>query len=219
MGLSGIETMGGEALHIIGAGGHAAVVADCAETAGYSPIHLYADRKPTQVLPAEWRFMLCDDPVSRIAGTGGLGHVAVGDNAVRERLLEALIKAGVSCPPIIHSSSVVSQHASLGFGIALMAGAIVNARARLGQGCIINSGAVVEHDCHLGDAVHLSPRAAIAGGVTVGARSWIGIGAVVREGVTIGDDVVVGAGAAVVADIPSGTTVVGVPARPIVRCS
>ena len=207
-----IMSGGDKTLHILGAGGHAAVVADCAGGEGYNAICLYADREPALPFPAEWSFEMTDDPVEMLATRFGHVHVAIGNNAMRDSLLAALLQSGIECPPIYHRDCSISRLATIGAGTVVLAGGVVNARAELGQGVIINSGAVVEHDCLLGDAAHLSPRAAVAGGVTIGARSWIGIGAVVREGISIGDDVVVGAGAAVISDIPSDTTVVGVPA-------
>ena len=53
--------------------------------------------------------------------------------------------------------------------------------------------------------------------IAVGARAWIGSGAIVLGGVTIGEDATVAAGSVVTRDVPPGTTVAGVPARPIVR--
>ena len=53
--------------------------------------------------------------------------------------------------------------------------------------------------------------------MTIGNDVWIGANAVVMPGITIGDDVIVGAGAVVTHDVPSHTTVAGVPARPIAR--
>jgi acetyltransferase-like isoleucine patch superfamily enzyme len=49
----------------------------------------------------------------------------------------------------------------------------------------------------------------------VGECAWLGIGSSVRQTLTIGADSVVGGGAAVVAAVADGTTVVGVPARPM----
>jgi acetyltransferase-like isoleucine patch superfamily enzyme len=73
----------------------------------------------------------------------------------------------------------------------------------------------VEHDCVLEEAAHIGPGAVLAGGVRVGAGALIGAGAVVRPGITIGAGAVIGAGAAVVEDVPPGTRVMGVPARPV----
>lgn len=69
----------------------------------------------------------------------------------------------------------------------------------------------------MGEAVHISPGTMLAGAVTVGDRSWVGIGACARQLVRIGSDVVVGAGAVVVRSISDSCTVVGNPARPLVR--
>lgn len=53
--------------------------------------------------------------------------------------------------------------------------------------------------------------------VQIGKRCWIGANAVILPGVELGDEVIVGAGAVVTRSVPSGVTVVGNPARPILK--
>jgi acetyltransferase EpsM len=57
----------------------------------------------------------------------------------------------------------------------------------------------------------------LAGGVVCREGAFVGLGAVVIQGRTVGRHAVVGAGAVVVRDVADGTTVVGNPARPVVR--
>lgn len=53
----------------------------------------------------------------------------------------------------------------------------------------------------------------------LGDRLYLGTGAKVLGDLEVGDNVLVGANAVVVKDVPSNTTVVGIPARPIDRSS
>ncbi|MBP7114656.1 MAG: acyltransferase [Candidatus Peribacteraceae bacterium] len=52
-------------------------------------------------------------------------------------------------------------------------------------------------------------------GVTLGSGAFIGLGATIMPGVTIGENAIVGACSLVRDNVAAGTTVVGVPARPV----
>ncbi|MFT7646393.1 MAG: sugar O-acyltransferase (sialic acid O-acetyltransferase NeuD family) [Candidatus Poriferisodalaceae bacterium] len=116
---------------------------------------------------------------------------------------------------LVHRDATIGRWVELGEGTIVSPGARITASVTIGRGCLINTATVLSHDDVIGDFVTISPSATLCGGVTVGDRTSVFAGATVMPGVTIGADVTVGAGALVNADVAPGTTVVGVPARPL----
>lgn len=207
------------ALLLLGAGGHARVVAETAlATCCFSRIAFLDDRcsGPAQLpdqlgWPVIGPFAAALDPQIRQQFPAAL--VAIGNAAVRLKWLLHLAAAGYELPVIVHPTAWVSPSAQIGIGSVVFAQVAIQAQAVIGSGAILNTGCSVDHDAQLGDGVHICPGALLAGEVQVGHRSWIGIGASVIQQIRIGADVTVGAGAAVVRDLPDGVTAMGVPAR------
>jgi len=80
----------------------------------------------------------------------------------------------------------------------------------------------VEHDCVIGDYVTFAPGVMCNGNVVVEDHAYIGTGAVIKQGqpgqpLVIGRGAVVGMGAVATKSVPPGTTVVGNPARLLVK--
>ncbi len=61
------------------------------------------------------------------------------------------------------------------------------------------------------------PFERIRGRIVIEDDAWIGAGAIILPNVVIGQRAIVGAGAVVTHNVAPGSTVVGVPARPLVR--
>lgn len=139
--------------------------------------------------------------------------VAIGNNAVREKVQEKLIEEGLNVVSLIHPSAVLGTDVVIGIGTVVMAGVVINSSTRIGRGCIINTSSSLDHDNAIEDYVHISPGVKTAGSVGIGKITWIGIGSVVSNNVNICSDCKVGAGAVVVKDITEPGTYVGVPVR------
>lgn len=209
------------ALLLLGAGGHARVVAETALASGrFHRIAFLDDRctgpdqLPDQLgWPVIGPFATALDPQLRQQFPAAL--VAIGNAAVRLQWLPSLACVGYQLPILIHPTAWLSPSSHIGVGSVVFAQAAIQAQAVIGRGAILNTGCSVDHDAQLGDGVHICPGARLAGEVQVGDRSWIGIGASVIQQIRIGSDVTVGAGAAIVRNLPAGATAVGVPARMI----
>lgn len=203
-------------LAILGASGHGRVLADMAECCGWQSI-VFFDDTPGLKHSGAWPIVGNSNDLRMRAGDFDGVIVAIGDNIIRHTKLLELQIAGAHLATLIHPSANVSRYAHIDVGCAICAGAVVSAYARIGPGSILNTRCSVDHDCVLGAAVHISPGASLAGNVQVGDLTWIGIGASVRQLIQIGSAVTIGAGAAVVSDIADQATVIGVPARPLIR--
>lgn len=205
---------------VIGAGGHAKVVIEAIRAGGLGEIRGLIDPAPATQNVLGLPVLGGDEMLPELMAQDiTVAVVALGNNAVRQRIGAKLRAFGFALPAIVHPSALISPSARLGEGVVVMARAVVGTEAMVGDFAIINTSASIDHDNVIAAAAHVAPGCALAGNVAVGERTLVGVGSAVRPGVTIAADVVVGAGSAVVSDIPAGITVAGAPARPLVRSS
>lgn len=195
---------------LIGAGGHAKVIADMVLKSGDHLIgFLDDDTEKTEVMGC---------PVLGPIGawrefTGeAMFLLALGSSSLREKLAGQM---KVRWYTAIHPAAQIGADVVIGEGTTVMANAVLNPGARIGRHCIVNTAAVVEHDNQIGDYVHISVGARLGGTVQIGKGSWVGIGAVIKNNVSVCGGCMVGAGAVVVKDLAAPGVYVGIPARKV----
>ena len=201
---------------IIGAGGHARVIADIItassdEVVGFlddnKDLHnkeIYGDKK-----------VLGNTSESDIEKFNDFYFViGIGSNRVRQIIAEKY--PNLKWYTAIHPSSIIGSNVEIGEGTVVMPGTVINIGTRIGKHCIVNTSVSLDHDNVLEDFVHVSPGAHLAGTVKVGKSSWICTGANVINNINIAENNVIGAGATVIKNIEdTGGTYVGVPVKKI----
>lgn len=148
--------------------------------------------------------------------------IAVADSATRRRLADKVQAAGLIAGDIIAPTVVIGAGVTIGEGAILCDHSTVTASAKIGLHFQCNIYSYVAHDCVIGDFVTLAPRVCVNGNVVLEDDAYIGTGAVIRQGVTgkplvIDRGAIVGMGAVVTKDVPPYTTVIGSPARVMVK--
>ncbi len=202
-------------LIILGAGGHARVLAEI--LAADPELELAGMTDPDPAAPG-WPGVPClDDAAVLEMDPRGLllvnGLGSTGPTGARRRLFERFAGRGFRFAPVIHPAAVLSPSARAGQGTQVLAGAVVGTGARLGDNVLVNSGAIVEHDCRIGDHCHIASGAVVCGGCSIGAGTHVGAGAVINQSLTIGSGSIVASGAVVTGNVEDRALVAGVPAR------
>lgn len=147
--------------------------------------------------------------------------IAIANSEVRQRIDEKLQKDGIPQVEIQGAYGFV-RGASLAEGAVISAYVDITNNVNIGRCFHINTYSYVGHDCRIGDYVTFAPRVSCNGNVHIEDHVYIGTGAIIKQGtpgkpLVIGKGAVVGMGAVVTKDVPPGVTVVGNPARPLVK--
>jgi sugar O-acyltransferase (sialic acid O-acetyltransferase NeuD family) len=206
-------------LLIYGSGGFAREVAWLAQSCGYE-VMAFVDDNPERQGKRVNEIQVISFNEAQLFAKRLPIVLAVGSSQLRERLYEKAKKAGFRFQSLIHPRAEMSELIEIGEGTVIAAGSILTVNIKLGKQVQINLDCTIGHDVVVEDFATLAPGVHVSGWVHIGPRAYIGTGAVIINGsennpIYIGEDAVVGAGAVVTKSVPSRTTVVGVPARPL----
>ncbi|SDM78061.1 acetyltransferase [Bacillus sp. OK048] len=200
---------------VIGCGGHSKVIVDMILSTGESDIVGFLDDKYDELRLKEDTYcgpisaaerLLEKSPDIKLV-------IAIGDNKVRQSIVQKLNLSYEYFVTVKHKSAVISPTAKIGHGAVIMPNSVINADSRIGDHSIINTGSVIEHDSIVGDFSHVCPGATLTGSVQLGEGAYVGSGSTIIPNIKIGEWTIIGAGATVISDIPAYCTAVGIPAK------
>ena len=187
---------------ILGAGGHAQVVADIllrARDAGHR-----SPRSATSMTmhPCTAKcFWICPSWVTQ-AHSARIPHdaiiIAIGNNQIRKRLADELSAAGETFATACHPTAIIAPDVRIGPGVMICAGVVVNTGSVIGTHVILNTGCTVDHHNSIGSYAHVAPGTHMGGEVVIEEGALVGIGAIVAPRTSVGAWATVGTGAVVI---------------------
>jgi sugar O-acyltransferase (sialic acid O-acetyltransferase NeuD family) len=185
---------------LVGAGGHASVVASTAAAIGLkislvalpNVLSEHAHFPGVKYLTDEELISQKNNREFRLLN--GIGKTIKSD--LRACVFQKFKSHGFEFQKLIHPFAYVDPSSHLFEGVQVMAGAIVQNDCSIGENSIVNTKASVDHGCIIGSSSHIAPGAIICGDVSIGDNCFIGAGAVITEGTKIATGMVIKAGRA-----------------------
>lgn len=199
---------------IIGAGGHAKVIADIIVKSNDNVIGFLDDDLTIQgdTIYLDKKVLGTTTDIEKYNDAYFI--IGIGNNITRRNI--SLKYPNLNWYTAVYPSTILANDVEIGEGTAIMPGVIINPGTKIGSHCIVNTGATIDHDNIIGDYVHISPGVHLAGTVTIGEGTWLCIGSTIINNIEIGKNNIIGAGAVVIKDLnDNNSTFVGVPARKI----
>lgn len=196
-----------KSLILIGNGGHCRSCIEVIESSGKFKIKgIIVQPKDLSKDFMNYKVLGNDDNLIKCFGKDDFALICIGQiqsSDKRTKYFNLLNQKRILMATLKSKFSIISNHALVGRGSAIMHNVIVNAGAKVGENCILNTNSLIEHDAIIGSHCHISTGVIINGSVQIGNGCFLGSGSIVREGVKIGDKSVISAGQIVMKDLPS----------------
>lgn len=201
-------------LYIIGAGSHASVIVDVANSNKYK-IKCLVDINSKNI-KNEKKFGI---PVNNSTylekiKKNSLVFLAIGDNEIRFNYFKKF-RGKFNFINLISKSSQISKNSTLGKGNYIGPNVVINGGTNIGNNCILNTSSVIEHDVNIGDNIHICPSVTIGGNTKINDNCFIGLGSNIIDKIIIGKNVTLGAGSLVNKNLETNSTYYGSPVKKI----
>ncbi|SUA99146.1 2,3,4,5-tetrahydropyridine-2,6-dicarboxylate N-acetyltransferase [Pannonibacter phragmitetus] len=148
--------------------------------------------------------------------------IAIANSSVRSKLAKKCTDLNIQIIDVAASNSVIMDDVFISEGSIICPFVTITSNVKIGRHFHANIYSYIAHDCIVGDFVTLAPGVMCNGNVRIEDGAYVGAGAILRQGtpdkpLVIGAGSTVGMGAVVTRDVQPGSTVVGNPAKPLIR--
>jgi sugar O-acyltransferase (sialic acid O-acetyltransferase NeuD family) len=143
--------------------------------------------------------------------------LGVSDPSSKLQIINLLKKHNITLSTYISEFALVSKNTIIGPGTIICPFVTVSIGAKLGNYVTLNRNSSVAHDTRIGDFCSIMGFSEIMGWGVVDSLVYVGSHVSVLPKVKIQEGAKIGAGSVVIADVNSGTTVFGNPAKEIRR--
>ena len=164
---------------IIGAGGHARVLAEIIELTNDMQLVGFFDDNTAAgtIITRGYPCLGASSEIENYINEIDAFVIGIGNNEVRQKL--HTVYPDLNWQTLIHPKATCSSSSFVGKGTVVLAGAVVAANTVIGDHVIVNSNVVVDHDCVVNSFVHLSIGSLIGSNTEVAAKSVVSIGQIV----------------------------------------
>ncbi len=164
---------------LLGAGGHARVVAELISLGNEFTIAGFIDDKikPGTIVYKDKKVLGSFTAISDFKKSAKYFIAAVGNNALREEFFETA-KEYFKPLTLIHPFSSVAESVCIGEGTVILAGCVVSSNCKIGANTIINSMVLADHDTIIGDHCHIAQGTVLGSNVYVSSRKFTQIAAI-----------------------------------------
>ena len=124
----------------------------------------------------------------------------------------------IEWPAIVHPSvRFDAKSCKIEEGVILCAGVIATVNVVFAAFSMVDILCTIGHEARIGAGSAIYRSANISGGDQIGKGVLVGTGAQILQYLIVGDHAIVGAGSVVTKNVEPMTTVVGIPAKPLIR--